>query len=337
MSNDHSTGTWDWVDPGVFALIGSASFFAGVGRLTMSLAVIMMELSMDIQLLVPIMLSIIVAKVIADSLTHSLYHAQIELKCLPFLDHLPATQESLDLHTVKTLSHNQLIVWVRESETVERMIKIIKSCNHQKFAVVREIPDEDDTDDEMSALALLAKDVQSPDGESSSSSATPAEKCASTPRKRLRFIGSIRRDTIYLMLQRNDFTDSPIRDYDEQNPSLIPFSTLMRQQRFTRDYGYNWDPDTVIDNDPSVAKKYLNFAPYVDISAVTVLDTFSLDKAYTLFRSMGLRHLWVLNHHGEVVGVLTKKDLMGFSIQDAVTDVSLHGTRLHSHNSWKKK
>jgi len=32
---------WAWIDPGAMALIGAASFFGGVTRLTMSLTVIM--------------------------------------------------------------------------------------------------------------------------------------------------------------------------------------------------------------------------------------------------------------------------------------------------------
>lgn len=32
---------WAWIDPGAMALIGAASFFGGVSRLTMSLTVIM--------------------------------------------------------------------------------------------------------------------------------------------------------------------------------------------------------------------------------------------------------------------------------------------------------
>ena len=34
---------WAWMDPGAFALVGAASFFGGVSRLTMSLTVIMVS------------------------------------------------------------------------------------------------------------------------------------------------------------------------------------------------------------------------------------------------------------------------------------------------------
>ena len=34
---------WSWMDPGAFALVGAASFFGGVSRLTMSLTVIMVS------------------------------------------------------------------------------------------------------------------------------------------------------------------------------------------------------------------------------------------------------------------------------------------------------
>jgi H+/Cl- antiporter ClcA len=55
------------VDPGVFALLGSAAFFAGVTRLTMTGVVIMIEITNETHFLLPIMTAVIAAKLTADS------------------------------------------------------------------------------------------------------------------------------------------------------------------------------------------------------------------------------------------------------------------------------
>ena len=47
------------------------------------------EITNDVMFLLPIMVAVMVAKVVADTVTHSLYHAQLELKCVPFLDSEP--------------------------------------------------------------------------------------------------------------------------------------------------------------------------------------------------------------------------------------------------------
>jgi chloride channel 7 len=80
---------WAWMDPGAFALLGSVSFFAGVTRLTMSLTVIMVEITNDIHQLLLIMITIMVAKWTGDFLSHPLYHALLEFKCIPFLGSEP--------------------------------------------------------------------------------------------------------------------------------------------------------------------------------------------------------------------------------------------------------
>lgn len=50
-------------------------------------------------------------------------------------------------------------------------------------------------------------------------------------------------------------------------------------------------------------RRYMNLAPY------TVLDETSLPRMFRLFRALGLRHLPVVNHLNEVVGMVTRKDL----------------------------
>jgi chloride channel 7 len=39
--HSEDSGYWAWIDPGVFSLIGAASFFGGVTRLTLAVTVIM--------------------------------------------------------------------------------------------------------------------------------------------------------------------------------------------------------------------------------------------------------------------------------------------------------
>jgi chloride channel 3/4/5 len=55
--------------PGIFAMVGSAAFLAGVSRMTISLAVIMFELTGQLDYIVPHMLAILVAKWTADAIS----------------------------------------------------------------------------------------------------------------------------------------------------------------------------------------------------------------------------------------------------------------------------
>ncbi len=93
---------WAWVDPGAFALVGAGAFMGGVTRLTISLSVIMMEISNDVRMLLPILVAIIFAKWTGDALTHALYHALLEVKCVPFLPNEAQSNKcNLDLVEVK--------------------------------------------------------------------------------------------------------------------------------------------------------------------------------------------------------------------------------------------
>jgi len=50
----------EWNNPGLYALLGASAFFAGVSRLSISLTIIMIELSGDVLLAFPIMVSIMI-------------------------------------------------------------------------------------------------------------------------------------------------------------------------------------------------------------------------------------------------------------------------------------
>ncbi len=88
-------GFFDWcpasdsacIVPGVYAMVGAAAALSGVTRTTVSLAVIMFELTGTLTYSVPVMLSILVAKTIADALEHKgIYDLVIDFSGLPYLD-----------------------------------------------------------------------------------------------------------------------------------------------------------------------------------------------------------------------------------------------------------
>lgn len=82
------------VSPGIFALVGAAAFLAGVSRMTISLAVIMFELTGELQYAVPNMVAILVAKWVADAISaEGVYDLAQTVLGHPFLD--PDTALSL--------------------------------------------------------------------------------------------------------------------------------------------------------------------------------------------------------------------------------------------------
>ncbi|KXN92468.1 H(+)/Cl(-) exchange transporter 3 [Leucoagaricus sp. SymC.cos] len=77
----------DCIIPGLYAMVGAAAALSGVTRTTVSLAVIMFELTETLTYAVPVMLAVLVAKTVADALEpKGIYDLVIELNQLPFLD-----------------------------------------------------------------------------------------------------------------------------------------------------------------------------------------------------------------------------------------------------------
>ncbi|KAJ7251496.1 chloride channel [Mycena haematopus] len=80
-------GDLSCIIPGLYAMIGAAATLSGVTRTTISLSVIMFELTDSMTYTVPLMLSILVAKTLADVLEpKGIYDLVIELNQLPYLD-----------------------------------------------------------------------------------------------------------------------------------------------------------------------------------------------------------------------------------------------------------
>ena len=73
--------------PGLYAMVGAAAVLGGVTRMTVSLVVIMFELTGSLQFIVPTMVAVMTAKWVGDALGKmGIYDAHIHLNAYPFLD-----------------------------------------------------------------------------------------------------------------------------------------------------------------------------------------------------------------------------------------------------------
>ncbi|ORX98886.1 Clc chloride channel, partial [Basidiobolus meristosporus CBS 931.73] len=118
------------INPGVYAIIGAAAGLGGVTRMTVSLIVIMFELTGSLTYVLPLMISILVAKWTGDALVPgSIYDWLIEANGHPYLD---SKTEYIHLGQTNDITEHDLqVIDVNESNTVSDLRKkLAKMANH---------------------------------------------------------------------------------------------------------------------------------------------------------------------------------------------------------------
>eukprot|EP00814_Leptocylindrus_danicus_P006643 CAMPEP_0116013034 /NCGR_PEP_ID=MMETSP0321-20121206/5483_1 /TAXON_ID=163516 /ORGANISM="Leptocylindrus danicus var. danicus, Strain B650" /LENGTH=822 /DNA_ID=CAMNT_0003482501 /DNA_START=36 /DNA_END=2504 /DNA_ORIENTATION=+ len=71
---------------------------------------------------------------------------------------------------------------------------------------------------------------------------------------------------------------------------------------------------------------WLDLRPYANTAPYTINETASIQRTYRLFRTLGLRHLCVVNHNNQVVGIITRKDLLPGSLSESL----MRGRQAHN-------
>merc|ERR1719409_177902 len=82
---DLGPGFHNGIKPGMYAMLGAAATLGGVCRVTISLVVIMFELTGGLQLVVPFMIVCMLAKWVGDYFTIGIYDYLILVRKYPFL------------------------------------------------------------------------------------------------------------------------------------------------------------------------------------------------------------------------------------------------------------
>jgi len=85
LREDAPLSTSGWLDPGVGAIIGAAAFMGGCTRISLTVTVMMVEITGDAMMIAPVGVATLVAVIVANQFNHGLYHSLIDVASFPFL------------------------------------------------------------------------------------------------------------------------------------------------------------------------------------------------------------------------------------------------------------
>lgn len=279
----HSIGFPVGAQDGMFALIGSACMLGGMARMTISLTVIILECTGVIEWGLPIMVSLMAARWVGNGFNEGLYDIHIHLNHLPFLEFDPPYYARF-LRAMNIMSSPTTCV--PQIAKVGEIYDVLKNCTHSGFPVI--LPRNQDAagGGEKPNLRLMRK--------------SPS------------FCGIIYRHHLTVLLQRKDFF---IEKPEPFVRTPAGDTTLLYNDQYALSYrdmegSYPRYPsinDIQLDDDER--DLWMDLTPYMNSTPHTVQEQTPVPRAFRLFRSLGLRHLIVLNRRNEVRGVITRKDL----------------------------
>ena len=286
------------IHPGVYALIGASSMLGGVSRMTISLTVILFEVTNDITFLLPIMCTLMMAKWVGDRFTIPLYDAHIEIKGIPFLEEHSAWNTSVE--SMKQKATDSLSAIFASLPTFESLISPRSSLHD---VVIRRFPQL--PPNYMRASHVMASPVISCTEienvgtivdlmNTTSHNGFPVISEAS------QVCGLILRSQLHVLLNKKCFMMSPF----SEDVSRLEITDFVRPVDH-RVYLFRSLQVTEAER-----AMFIDLRPYMNRCPFEVRASWPLSRVYRLFRTMGLRHLCVIDESRRLLGMITRHDLL---------------------------
>uniref|UniRef100_A0A674MPC6 Chloride channel protein n=1 Tax=Takifugu rubripes TaxID=31033 RepID=A0A674MPC6_TAKRU len=129
----------DCITPGLYAMVGAAACLGGVTRMTVSLVVIVFELTGGLEYIVPLMAAVMTSKWVGDAFgREGIYESHIRLNGYPFLDAKEEfTHTTLAREVMRPRrSDPPLAVMTQDDMTVEELQATINETSYNGFPVI---------------------------------------------------------------------------------------------------------------------------------------------------------------------------------------------------------
>ena len=253
-----------WADPGVFALIGAASFMGGVTGLTFSICIILMEMTNDNRHMLPMMLALSVAKTVAERFSHPITISYLESRCVPLLD-FAGRIHKYDMFCARHVMKRDVVTFTSFMRVWD-IVETLQETSHNGFPV---ISFNDKT-----------------------------------------FKGMIMRQQLEVILWNVHWTRKP--------QDVVSYNRMREiEDRIFVDRLSGIPPLSA-----KMMKKHIDISHYIDMSTYAIQEATSLSRTYHMFRTLGLRHLVVVNRCNLVVGIITRKDLVADYMLERIRDAN---------------
>ncbi|MCO5572485.1 hypothetical protein L7F22_026240 [Adiantum nelumboides] len=256
-------GGFSELDEGLYAVLGAASFLGGCLRVTMSVCVILLELTNNLVMLPLTMLVLLISKTIGDLINRGIYDQLLRVKRLPFLQEYPEPY-MMNLTAFDVCSRQ--LVTLNPTENVKHILDVLKGTNHNCFPVI-------------------STDLSS---------------------QKSIFHGVILRSHLLILLKDKNCLPAKSSDKNRDIRESFPRSDSGKSALLKL-------VTIKIVEKASAEEVFIDLQPYTNTSPYTVVDSMCLASAFTLFRRLGLRHLFVVPRVEcglPIVGMLTRHDFL---------------------------
>lgn len=307
-----------------YSVIGAAAFLGGSTRMTMTTTVMVMETTGALQLVIPLMLTVFFAKIVGDRYGVGIDDTHVRLRGAPVLD-----EPALDVHqqmiddklTVSELMTTSLIA-LPPVVPVRRLVDTLRMCSHQAFPVTPEVDKALGTTGEPFELhGLILRSTLLHLLRSRRGFLDPQANSPLLAQQQQQRVGSsggqhFPGGAVLANGSSADYAAAAAAAQLDEG-SHIPSSRAEQQQvleemqQIPLKIRVREDQEAILAGlSPSEFDALLDLRPFMQRSPYIVNEDASLSRGYRLFRTMGLRHMFVSPPHPLVSGMVTRKDII---------------------------
>ncbi|EJD52833.1 hypothetical protein AURDEDRAFT_111372 [Auricularia subglabra TFB-10046 SS5] len=283
------------ITPGTYALLGAAAALGGVMRITVSVVVIMFELTGALTYVLPLMVVLLVTKSVGDWFgSGGIADQMIRFNGFPYLHDNEDEDDARENVPVSLVMRKDLLTLPARGMTAEELEKFLDNATVQGFPIVS-------TDANRTLLGYIE-------------------------RQELRYVlGRARRTIGYDPQTECSFAQPTAEETRGRRNSQVngypPSVPLTSGAAMGIEEG---EVVELIENAAARNSEILHLWPWVNQTPITVQPQMSLEIVEKLFRCMGPRVILV-EQHGSLVGLVSVKDVLRFNATTVSDSSTLEG------------